>query len=152
MITSLIGAATGFVTSVLPEALEFFKRRQLHQQEIELRRLDAELARQQAEMRLQEADAAVDASHMEGVYEQFRHQKTDTWVDRLNALVRPTVTFAFLAMFISVIVATVAQSIATGATVVASLSVMMPMIEAYFSAILAFWFGNRQIQKNKGRK
>lgn len=151
MLTSLFGALAGLTTSVIPEVLDFFKRRQQHQQEIELRRLDAEIAHQQAEMRLSEMDAEVDKAHMAGVYQQFTNQKTDTWVDRLNAVVRPVVTFAFLLMFVAVLGSIVLQSVALGATVTSSLSVMLPMIDGYFSAILAFWFGNRTIQKNKGR-
>lgn len=152
MITSLIGALMGLGGSVIPEILGFFKRNQEHKQELELRRLDAEIAKQQAEMRLQEADLQVDHAHMQGVYEQFKNQKTDTWVDRLNALVRPVVTFAFLFMFLTALFSIIGQSIAMGAGVMSALTTMLPMIDAYFSAILAFWFGNRQIQKNKGQR
>ena len=150
MITSLIGALMGLGGSVIPEILGFFKRDQEHKQEIELRRLDAEIAKQQAEMRLAEADLKVDHAHMQGVYDQFKSQKTDTWVDRLNALVRPVVTFTFLFMFLSVTGALIAQTLFAGASLVTALTIVGPTIDAYFSAILAFWFGNRQIQKNKG--
>lgn len=147
---SLIGGVLGLFGSVIPEFLGFFKRNQEHKQELELRRLDAEIAKQQAEIRLAEADLKVDHAHMQGVYDQFKSQRTDTWVDRLNALVRPVVTFAFMLMFCSVIGSLIAQSVIAGASLVTALTVVGPTIDAYFSAILAFWFGNRQIQKNKG--
>lgn len=149
---SLIGGALGMVGSVIPEIIGYFKRKQEHAQELELRRVDAEIAQQQAEMRMREADLQVDHAHMQGVYEQFKNQRTDTWVDRFNALVRPVVTFAFLFMFLTAIIAIVFQSIIMGAPIAGALTTVLPLIEGYFSAILAFWFGNRTIQKNKGSK
>ena len=146
-----IGALMGLATSIVPEGLDILRRYQEHNQELELMRLNAEIARQQAEQKMQEAELKVDAAHMTGVYDQFKAQRTANWVDKVNAMVRPAVTLAFVGLFLTAVGAIVFQAVVLGSSVAAAMTTVLPLISEYVSAILAFWFGNRQIARNRGK-
>ncbi len=149
MFTAISGLL-GIVTGVLPELLSFWKRRQEHKQEMDLMRLQFEFATAEAEMRMREAEMAGFAAQEAGLYRQVAAQKTENWVDKLNALVRPVITIAFTVMFFSCVWALIAQHLATGAGLMAALTFVLPMIDTYFAAILGFWFGNRALRKKFG--
>lgn len=147
MFTMLFGAISGLLTSVLPEAIGYFKRAQDHQFELESMRVQAELAERQAALWVREAELAADTAANAGVYQFASSQRTDTWVDRLNASVRPVVTYAFVGLFLSVVASIIVQNLALGVSITNALIVVSPMIEGPTSAILTFWFGNRTLEK-----
>jgi len=149
MIIGLVGALTGLVNAALPEALTWFKNRQAHKQEIELLRLNAELAAQQYHYDLQVAEVQADAAQMEAVYSQASAQRTDNWVDKLNALMRPTITILFVGMFCACVTAMILQSTAMGAGLQGSLLSIFPMVEGFTTHVVTYWFGRRPLDRRK---
>lgn len=147
--TALISALIGLLTAGVPELIEMFKRKQDHNMEIELMVVQAEIAAKQFEAEMYQAEMMVDAKQMEGIYRQAAEQKTDTWIDRLNASVRPVVTYAFVFMFFTMILAMIWQSMVMGAGFAGAMSAVFPLMETYLSATLAYWFGARILQKRR---
>jgi len=140
----------GIVTGVLPEAIGFLKRGQEHKQELEMMKLQFEFHAAEAEMRMAEAEMAGFATQEAGLYRQVSEQRTDNWVDKLNALVRPVITILFTLMFFICIWAVVVQALALGTSMTEAFVLVMPTIDIYFAAIIGFWFGNRALRKKFG--
>jgi len=149
MIIGLVGVLTGLANAALPEALTWLKNRQAHNQEMELLKLNAELAAQQHHYDLQVAEVQADAAQMEAVYGQAAAQRTDNWVDKLNALMRPTITIMFVGMFCACVISMITTSLAAGAAVDAALLSIFPMVEGFTTHVVTYWFGRRPLDRRR---
>lgn len=148
MFTAISGLM-GIITGVLPEAIGFLKRGQEHKQELEMMEIQFKFARADAEMRLQEAEMAGFAVQEAAIHTAVAQQKTENWVDKINALIRPGITIMFTLMFAMCVWALVVQSARSG-SVMEAFVLVMPVIDVYFAAIIGFWFGNRALRKKFG--
>lgn len=151
MIISLLGALTGVLTAALPEGLDYFKKKQEHVQEVELMKLQAKIAETTAKSEKAVAALAADAAVNVAVYDQYSKQPTSNWVDKFNALMRPSITLAFLLLWLFCCAAFVHQAMSQGVWLASALTTFLPFTEAALSTILAFFFTNRQIQYTRGR-
>ena len=111
MLSLLTGGATGLLGTMFSGVLDHFERRQRHQHELELRRVDVELAKTEAasaertaaiELEKVEIEAegnALTASYREAMQRWSRGESA--WivaVDVVRGLLRPVLTLAFLAL------------------------------------------------------
>ncbi len=151
LVSILTGGATGLLGTILSFGTAYFKEKQKHAQEIELRRLDMEQARAEAEaasVRAKiEAEAATEQAELGALAASYKEAATrwsdgdSRWlvaVDVIRGLIRPVLTLIFVAL--------------TGAvyftTQDAALRVRAVETVLYLATTcVLWWFGARQIAK-----
>ena len=107
----LSGGATGLLGTAISAGIGYVERRQRHQQELELRRIDLKMT--EAEAASAERVAAIEAESAQSTaelraIEQSHRQAGERWssgdsawlvaVDVVRGLIRPLLTVAFLAL------------------------------------------------------
>mgnify|MGYP003677616606 CR=1 FL=1 len=137
---SLLGTLLGFGTSIVPEILGYFKQRQANQQQL-------------SELKLQELDVEAEITETKGLYEHDQSLDSGTFVNGLRGSVRPVLTYLFFVMFATVkgtlLFAAVQDPAVNFETAI--LMIWDGETQAIFSAIIAFWFGNRAMSKARAR-
>lgn len=159
-----IGAILGFFSSIVPDIFKIFQDRsdRIH----ELRLLDMQLqSSQQGHVhKLEEVNAHADISETKAIYKTF--YSGIGWVDALNGTVRPVLAYAFFIFYAFVKVAIiismimhdvplvfVSEAIEGGlpwqqiATIKANPYIWTDSDNALLGAIIAFFFGQRAMQK-----
>ena len=147
MIT-LLGSLLGFGTSFLPEVLNYFKRGQEQKHELERMKMEIELMAKRSEFKIQELDKEAEIKEAEGLY---KHDSVDAggFINALRGSVRPIITYAFFGLFVAIKVTALISLMSLPEM---QLNMALSMIwddqtAGLFSAIMAFWFGNRAVSK-----
>ena len=146
---SLIGTLIGFGTSIVPEVLGYFKQKQANEQEINMLQAKAKYASQLSELKLKELDAEADIQETKSIYEHDRTIDASPFIDSLRGSVRPVITYLFFLMFICV-KGVLMYALIANQNLDWKVAIEMawdPETQAIFSAIIAFWFGNRALSK-----
>ena len=116
--------------------------------------IETELAQKRSEMKLVELDKKADIEETKGLYAHDRSIDAGGFINALRGSVRPVITYAFFGLFVAtkvVIMVKVGQSGGEWMQRLLSLcGIKKPL--GLFSAVLAFWFGNRAISKYAGQK
>ena len=151
---ALLGSLLGFGSSFLPSVLDYFKANQQQKHRIEMMQIETELAQKRSEMKLVELDKKADIEETKGLYAHDRSIDAGGFINALRGSVRPVITYAFFGLFVATKVVIMVK--VTGRLVVTG---QRPLILCgikrhlgLFSAVLAFWFGNRAISKYAGQK
>ena len=147
MIT-LLGSLLGFGTSFLPEVLNYFKRGQEQKHELQRIKMEIELMAKRSEFKIQELDKEAEIKEAEGLY---KHDSVDAggFINALRGSVRPIITYAFFGLFVAIKVTALISLMNLPEM---QLNMALSMIwddqtAGLFSAIMAFWFGNRAVSK-----
>ena len=147
MIT-LLGSLLGFGTSFLPEVLNYFKRGQEQNHELQRMKMEIELMAKRSEFKIQELDKEAEIKEAEGLY---KHDSVDAggFINALRGSVRPIITYAFFGLFVAIKVTALISLMSLPEM---QLNMALSMIwddqtAGLFSAIMAFWFGNRAVSK-----
>tara|TARA_R110002020_G_scaffold47238_1_gene134473 strand:- start:3899 stop:4378 length:480 start_codon:yes stop_codon:yes gene_type:complete len=146
---SLLGTLMGFGTSIVPEILGFFKQQQANKQEIALLEAKAKYADQISKLKIEELDAEADIAETEGIYSHDRSIKSGGFINGLRGSVRPVITYLFFLMFAAV-KGTMIYAMIVNQNLDWTLAIETAWdseTAAVFSAIMAFWFGNRAMSK-----
>jgi len=69
---SLLGAALGFGTSIIPSILDLFQQKQKDAQELKMLEAKGKYAEQLSSLKLDELDAKADIAETEGIYASMR--------------------------------------------------------------------------------
>ena len=150
---SLLGTLLGFGTSIVPEVLGYFKQQQANKQELAMLEAKAKYAAQLSELKVKELDAQAEIEETKGLYEHDRSIDAGGFVNALRGSVRPILTYLFFIAFASVkgvmIYAMIENQNIDWVTAVES--AWDDETKAIFSAIIAFWFGNRAMSKAHAR-
>ena len=150
---SLLGTLLGFGTSIVPEVLGYFKQQQANKQELAMLEAKAKYAAQLSELKVKELDAQAEIEETKGLYEHDRSIDDGGFVNALRGSVRPILTYLFFIAFASVkgvmIYAMIENQNIDWVTAVES--AWDDETQAIFSAIIAFWFGNRAMSKAHAR-
>tara|TARA_Y100000593_G_scaffold86006_1_gene163988 strand:+ start:78 stop:533 length:456 start_codon:yes stop_codon:yes gene_type:complete len=145
---SLLGSLLGFGTSFLPSVLDFFKQAQAHKQKIELMRVQSDLMEKKSALRIQELDKQAEIKEVEGLYKHDASLDGGKFVNALRSSVRPVITYIFMGLFIAVEAAILIKFMETGGEWTEAVGLLWTdEVAGLWSAILAFWFGNRAISK-----
>tara|TARA_R110000765_G_scaffold31863_2_gene74380 strand:- start:2109 stop:2564 length:456 start_codon:yes stop_codon:yes gene_type:complete len=149
---ALLGSLLGFGSSFLPEILNFFKANQQQKHRMAMMRLETELAQQRAEMKLVELDKRADIEETKGLYEHDRSIDAGGFINALRGSVRPVITYAFFGLFVATKIVIMIKVGQAGGDWMQAVELMFdPETQGLFSAVLAFWFGNRAISKYAGK-
>ena len=146
---SLLGTLLGFGTSIVPEILGYFKQSQVNKQELAMLEAKAKYAEQLSTLKIQELDAQAEIEETKGLYAHDRSIDAGGFVNGLRGSVRPVLTYAFFSLFATIKGVTLYAMVSTsGMDLTAGLlTIWDGETQAIFSAIIAFWFGNRAMSK-----
>lgn len=73
-------------------------------------------------------------------------------ISGLQRSVRPVITYAFFALFVTIEVTLLREALNTGASFSEAINVLWDEdTKAIFAAIISFWFGSRAIDKARGK-
>ena len=151
---SLLGGLLGFGGRILTAWLEFKDKDKDRDHEWRMLKAEQEIARQERHHQLQLGEQTLDVVQLQAIAESTKAQATPTgigWVDAVNALVRPGITVTFMAMYITVKVCALAVAIEGGVDFFQAFpSIWTDNDVGIFSAIIAYWFANRELAK-KGK-
>jgi hypothetical protein len=149
---SLLGSLLGFGTSFLPSILDFFKQAQAHKQKLEMMKLQGELLEKKSALRIQELDKQAEIKEVEGLYKHDASLDGGKFVNALRSSVRPVITYIFMGLFIAVEISIIVKFMETGGEWTEAVNLLWSdEVAGLWSAILAFWFGNRAISKFQGK-
>tara|TARA_R110000824_G_C15199496_1_gene675567 strand:- start:1761 stop:2237 length:477 start_codon:yes stop_codon:yes gene_type:complete len=150
---SLLGTLLGFGTSIVPEILGYFKQRQANQQQLSMLEAQAKYATQLSALKLQELDIEAEIAETKGLYAHDRSLDSGAFVNGLRGSVRPVLTYLFFLMF-ALVKGTLLFTAVQDENINFETAVLMIWdgeTQAIFSAIIAFWFGNRAMSKARAR-
>ena len=150
---SLLGTLLGFGTSIVPEVLGYFKQKQADAQELKMLEAKAKYASHLSTLKIQELDAQAEIEETKGLYKHDAGIDSGKFVNGLRGSVRPVITYSFFALF-----ATIKGVMLYSMVTMHGMDLSAGMLElwdqetqAIFSAIIAFWFGNRAMSKARAR-
>lgn len=153
--SGILGSLIGGVFRIAPEVLKLLDKKNEREHELKMFTLQTDLEKVRGDYRMEEkyvdhSNAALDA--IQAAFEQQgkADERAWKWVASLSALVRPGVTFWFMALY----------SIVKVAYLVTAYQLNQSMLEAFkttwtqddfglLSMILTFWFVGRSIEKYK---
>ena len=150
---SLLGTLLGFGTSIVPEILGYFKQKQANQQELAMLEAKAKYAEKLSELKLKELDAQADIVEAQSIYSHDNNIDSGSFVNALRGSVRPVITYAFFILFASIKTTALTTMMSNDGVdlSVALVAIWDDETQAIFSAIIAFWFGNRAMSKARAR-
>ena len=150
---TLLGSLLGFVSSAFPDLLGLWRDSQDRKHELAILDRQMEQMKLGHNQRLEEISVEADIAESQALYKHDSQPSGVKWVDGLRASVRPVITYAFFALF------TVVKSSALyvlvseeGLTVVQAMpQIWDPETQALFAAVMSFWFGQRALNKIRGK-
>ena len=113
----------------------------------------AKYAEKLSELKLKELDAQADIVEAQSIYSHDNNIDSGSFVNALRGSVRPVITYAFFILFASIkTTALITMMSNDGVDLsVALVAIWDDETQAIFSAIIAFWFGNRAMSKARAR-
>jgi hypothetical protein len=154
---ALFSAALGFLSSGIPEFIKLFRESKDRTHEITLLKLQMEYDREQFALareseqlqrttRLQEIEIQADIAESQALNARVSDTKVGvSWVDALSGSVRPTITYLFFMLYGLTKWAQFQLVQSSVAVEQAIVSLWSEDDMAIFTAIIAFWFGQRMI-------
>lgn len=153
---TLLGGLFGGVFRMLPELLKWLDRKDERKHELSMfdKQLEADKLRgQQAQLLADtQAESALAASEIQALIAATEAQGTVTgvkWVDAINALMRPVITFWWvIVLYTSALIAQFTTLIGSGMANAAALLQLWGTDEkAIVFSIISFWFVDRSLRK-----
>lgn len=141
MIT-LLGSLGGIIVSLIPEFFNFIKDKKDKEHELKFVKLQIQASKNLTLDRLEEVKIDYNLEEAKILY-KHASRLSIPWIDSLSALVRPFLTFSFMALYvlIKLIVIFNYREIAANTPIWSSED------EGLFSVVIGFWFGARMFNK-----
>lgn len=151
MSLTLAGAAIGFLSSAVPEVLNFFQEKENKKISIKELELKKELLQTNADIDLTKFRAKAQDEEHARLIEHDNNIGADTgFFGGLRKSVRPVVTYSFFGLFayIKIVLLQEVLTVQESAEMIAALEqVWDEETRAIFAAVMSFWFGDRAITK-----
>lgn len=157
---TILGTLFGGLFRLAPELLKFMDKKNERAHELAMfdKQLEADKVKAQAAQQLAETQGATALSlaDVQALVEATKAQAVQTgvkWVDAINALMRPGLTFWWcIVLETAVLVASYIALKAAGKNTVEAIQILWgPEREAIVASILSFWFVDRALRKMSGR-
>ncbi len=138
MITAL-ASLFGFLSSMLPELVSYFRDRADREHELKILALQLEQQKQGAQAKLEEIRTQNDSAISRAAYRTW--YSGIRWVDALNGTVRPVIAYAFFLLYAALKVSQIPHG--------------LPWLlwteedQAIFAGIISFYYGQRAFRKNR---
>lgn len=149
MIT-LLASTIGFISSIIPELIKYFKDINDKKHELNILDRQIEYSKTNAAKTLEEIHVSRDILEQASLYSTY---KTDIkWVDTLNGSVRPMLAYSFFFMYLFVKYLQY-KAISSSAHVIEYLDVIWNLDDqTIFAGVISFYYGQRTFKnfwKNK---
>ncbi len=160
MIETLLGTIFGGVFRMAPEILKWLDRKDERAHELSMfdKQLEADKQRGQIDIDKinAQADANIGAAEVQAIIEATKAQAVQTgikWVDAINSLMRPTITFWWVIVLYTAALVAQYVAILDGGTnyLQAILKLWGPDEKAIVASIISFWFVDRSLRKGFGK-
>ena len=151
---SLLGAALGFGTSVIPSIIQIFTQKQADAQELKMLEAKGKYAAQLSSLKLDELDAKADIAESEGIYKAMAAANSKSgFAAALSGSVRPVVTYLLVGLFLTVKISGLMYSLKQGLEFhTAMREIWSDDTNLLFTSVISFWFGSRQFAKMRNNK
>jgi hypothetical protein len=147
---SLISGAVGLAGSVVPSLVKLWTQKSDQAHEIRMIEAQAKVVAQTHSAKLEEAMVEAQAEQMKSIYRHDAQmaKKAAPWTSTLSASVRPVVTYMVVLTWVGLEVAAGFAIYNSGAGVVDAINAAFSdELQSLLSLIIAFWFGNRSLEK-----
>lgn len=145
MIT-LLASMVGFLSSIFPEFVKFWKDKNDKQHELEKLAKQIEISKMDINHRLDQLNYQNEATESATLYSTF--QSGIDWVDALNGTVRPVMAYSFFALYVMVKWMQYDTIQAQNAPLIEYLNIIWNTDDqAIFASIISFYFGQRTFSK-----
>ena len=154
MFESLIGGLFGGILRLAPEMFKLFDKKNERAHELRMVEAEMEFAKIRGEIAMRQVEAQMTMAEMDTMAQAFKEQsetaKNAGWfVSAISALVRPMVTYAFLALYASVKIAAFLIAIEQNGNWKEVLVTMWGADDlAVFNMIISFWFVGRVYERS----
>ena len=149
MMLSLLGSLLGFGSSFLPKVMDFFQDKQDKKHELAVMDMQIKQQKEVAVQQLEMVNVEADIREVEAIQKSVQNTGVK-WIDGLRGSVRPVITYCFFGLFIFVEVSAYLALTASGITSINAVQlVWSEEVMGLFSAIIAFWFGGRAINRTR---
>lgn len=155
MFETLLGGLFGGLLRLAPEVFKIFDKKNERAHELRMLEAEMEFAKVRGEIAMRQTEAAMTMAELDTMAEAFKEQSRTAqaagkFVAAISALVRPTVTYAFLGLFVAVKVAAYLIAIEQGGNWKEVLLTMWGADDlAVFNMILSFWFVGRVYERTR---
>ena len=155
MFETLLGGVFGGLLRLAPEVFKIFDKKNERAHELRMLEAEMEFAKVRGEIAMRQTEAAMTMAELDTMAEAFKEQSRTAqaagkFVAAISALVRPTVTYAFLGLFVAVKVAAYLIAIEQGGNWKDVLLTMWGADDlAVFNMILSFWFVGRVYERTR---
>ena len=144
---SLLGSLLGFGSSFLPKVMDFFQDKQDKKHELAVMEMQIKQQKEVAVQQLEMVNVEADIREVEAIQKSVQNTGV-IWIDGLRGSVRPVITYCFFGLFIFVEVSAYLALTASGISAMNAVQlVWSEEVMGLFSAIIAFWFGGRAINR-----
>lgn len=155
---TLLGGSLGALARYIPEIFKMFQDKTDKAHEIQLTQLQLQLEQQKAaaasQQQVQLSQSQEILANMDALKSAIEGQDKLTgvsWIDGLNKLVRPTITYWWLLLFTLYKILTIYIVIQNGAPLQQIVEQIWQERDAgIMSMIITFWFVDRAIRRNNG--
>ena len=160
MVETLLGTLFGGLFRMAPEILKWMDRKDERKHELSMfdKQLEADRLRDdQALAQIQvQADASIGTAEIQAIIAATKAQATKTgirWVDALNSLMRPLITFWWVVvLYTAALAAQFFFLIDSGAQVTQAILALWGNDEkALVASIVSFWFVDRSLRRGFAR-
>jgi hypothetical protein len=155
MLETLLGGVFGGLLRLAPEVFKIFDKRNERAHELRMLEAEMEFAKVRGEIAMRQADVQLQTAELDAMTQAFKEQsetaKNAGWfVSAISAMVRPTVTYLFLALYAAVKVAAYLIAIEQGGNWKDVLTSMWGSDDlAVFNMIISFWFVGRVYERSR---
>lgn len=155
MFETLLGGVFGGVLRLAPEVFKIFDKKNERAHELRMVEAEMEFAKVRGEIAMRQADVQLQTAELDAMSAAIREQSETAknagrFVSAISALVRPTVTYLFLALYAAVKVAAYLIAIEQGGNWKEVLTSMWGSDDlAVFNMIISFWFVGRVYERSR---
>jgi hypothetical protein len=155
MLETLLGGVFGGLLRLAPEVFKIFDKKNERAHELRMLEAEMEFAKVRGEIAMRQADVQLQTAELDAMTQAFKEQsetaKNAGWfVSAISALVRPTVTYLFLALYAAVKVAAYLIAIEQGGNWKDVLTSMWGSDDlATFNLVISFWFVGRVYERSR---
>jgi hypothetical protein len=153
MVETLLGGVFGGLLRLAPEVFKLIDRKAERAHELSLLQAEMAFAQVKGEIAMRQADVQLQTAELDAMGAAIREQSATaqaagSFVAAISALVRPTVTYLFLALYAGVKLASYLIAIEQGGNWQQVLVSMWGKDDlAVFNMILSFWFVGRVYER-----
>ena len=144
MIT-ILASIVGFISSLIPEILKFFKDQNDKKHELQILQLQLAQSKQRKVQTLEEINVYRDIAEQGALYSTYKSGVT--WVDALNGSVRPVLAYSFFIIYGSVKFIQY-KALTSSYKLIEFIEIIWNIDDqAIFAGIISFYFGQRTFTK-----